>query len=416
LRHVRMRMQFLQDWAEELGRRWQLAAASRARRAHRARAAAPDPLLKPRAPGGRFFQILDLYIIRSWLFYFGLLLVTFCGIYMIFDFFQLLGDVVRNHIAAGTVLDYYRYVLPQVAYLMLPLSILVATLVNFGLLSKSNQVTAIKSAGISLYRMSVPILLAAGLLSVGMFVFGDRFLPETNQRQNALRNQIKGKPAQTFYRPDRQWIFGQASRIYNYKFFDPDQNVFANLSVFEFDPQAFRIIRRTYAARAFWEQAIHGWVLENGWVREFSGDRVTSYMPFSVATFRELNEEPSYFKKEVKPSEQMSALELLRYINELRQSGFDVVRLSVQFYRKFSFPLIAFVVTLLAIPFSFTIGNKGALSGIALSIGIAIVYWSASSLFEAMGNLSQLPPALAAWSPDVLFGLAGVYLLLRVRT
>ena len=414
LRRVRTRLQFLQEWAEELGRRWQRIVA--ARRLRRAARTAPDPLLQPRAPGGRIFQILDLYIMRSWLFYFALLLVVFCGIYVIFDFFQLLGDIVRNHIASGTVLEYYRYVLPQVVYLMLPLSILVATLVNFGLLSKTNQVTAIKSAGISLYRISAPILLAAALLSVGMFIFGDRFLPETNQRQNALRNQLKGKPAQTFQRPDRQWIYGQGNRIYNYKFFDPDQNVFANLSVFEIDPGAFRMTRRIYAARAFWEAPIHGWVLENGWEREFSGDRLTSYMPFSVATFKELTEAPQYFKKEVKPSEQMSALELRGYINELRQSGFDVVRLTVQFYRKFSFPLIAFVVTLLAIPFSFTVGSRGALSGLAVSIGIAIVYWSASSLFEAMGNLSQLPPALAAWSPDVLFGLAGIYLLLRVRT
>ena len=135
-----------------------------------------------------------------------------------------------------------------------------------------------------------------------------------------------------------------------------------------------------------------------------------------MATFKELTEEPSYFKKEVKPSEQMSVLELRRYIADLRQSGFDVVRLSVQFYRKFSYPLIAFVVALIGIPFSFTMGAKGALTGIALSIGIAIVYWSTSSLFEAMGNLSQLPPAMAAWSPDILFGLAGAYLLLRIKT
>ena len=105
-----------------------------------------------------------------------------------------------------------------------------------------------------------------------------------------------------------------------------------------------------------------------------------------------------------------------RQIKELSQSGFDVVRLSVQFYRKFSFPLIAFVVTLIGIPFSFSIGRKGTLSGVALSIGIAIIYWATSSLFEAMGNLHQLPPIVAAWSPDFLFGLGGAYLLLRIRT
>jgi LPS export ABC transporter permease LptF/LPS export ABC transporter permease LptG len=410
LRRVRGRLHLLQEWVEDLVRRWHQ------RRARRRHTPLPDPLPKPRMPGSRFFLILDIYVIQGWFFYFLILLVAFTGIYVIFDFFQLLGDVVRNHVAPHVVLNYYRFLLPQVIYLMLPLGILVATLVNFSLLTKTNQITAIKSAGVSLYRLCVPVLLASALLSIAMFALGDKILPETNQRQNALRNQIKGKPAQTFYRPDRQWIFGQSNRFYNYKFFDPYQNVFANLSAFEFDPRTFRMTRRIYAARAFWEEPIHGWVLENGWVRELEGDRVTSYLDFSVATFRELNEEPSYFKKEVKPSEQMSVLELRRYINELSQSGFDVVRLSVQFYRKFSYPLVALVVTLIAVPFSFTAGSKGALSGMALSIGIAIVYWSASSLFEAMGNLNQLPPAVAASAPDALFGLAGIYLLLRVRT
>jgi LPS export ABC transporter permease LptF/LPS export ABC transporter permease LptG len=413
LRRVRLHLHFVQDWVADTWREWR-----HRRREASQHSATSSALVRPdpRAPGERLFQILDLYVIRGWLFYLVLLLVTFSGIYIIFDFFQLLGDIVRNHVPLTVVFNYYRFLTPQIVYLMLPLSILVATLINFGLLTKSNQVTAMKSAGISIYRASLPILMAAGLLSVAMYVLGDYYLPQTNQRQDALRNQIKGKPAQTYYRPDRQWIFGQGSRIYNYRFFDPDHNVFADLSIFEFDPQTFHMRRRIYASRAIWEPPIRGWVLENGWVRDLQGGRVTAYMPFSVAKFDEVSEEPQYFKKEVKPSAQMSAWELRRYINELAQSGFDVVRLSVQFYRKFSFPLIAFVVALIGIPFSLTTGAKGALSGVALSIGIAIAYWSISSLFEAMGNLSQLPPIVAAWSPDVLFGLGGIYLLLRVRT
>ena len=412
MRRVRLRLQFFQEAVENLVRHIR----QRRERAPRRRHATSVAGLNPQPARYRFFQILDLYIIRGWLFYFLALLVTFTGIYIIFDFFQLLGDIIRNHLGAGVVLDYYRYLTPQVIYLMLPLSILVATLVSFGLLAKSNEITAIKSAGISLYRIAAPVLIAAVLASVGMFALDDAYLPETNQRQDALRNQIKGRPAQTYYRPDRQWIFGQSDRIYNYRFFDADRNVFANLSVFEFDPKTFRMTRRIYASRAFWEAPIHGWVLEQGWVRELEGDRVTSYVPFSVATFDELSEAPPYFKKEVKPSAQMSALELRRYINELSQSGFDVVRLSVQLYRKFSFPLMAFVVALIGIPFALTTGRKGAITGIATSIGIAILYWASTSLFEAMGNLNQLPPVVAAWSPDLLFGLGGVYLFLRVKT
>jgi LPS export ABC transporter permease LptF/LPS export ABC transporter permease LptG len=410
LSRVWTRMMFFQDAFDDFMKRWQQW------RARRGNSRKPVALPTPARVGGRFLQILDIYVLNGWIFYFGLLLVTFCGVYLIFDFFQVLGDIVRNQIPVRVVVDYYSYLLPQVIYLMLPLSILVATLVNFGLLTKTNQVIAIKSAGISLYRLSIPVLAVAALLSGGMFLFADRVLPETNQRQNSYRNQIKGKPAQTFFRPDHQWIFGTSSRIYNYTFFDSDQNVFANLSVFEFDPATFRMTRRLQAARAVWEPSVHSWILENGWSRDINGDRDSNYTRFSVATFKELTEEPGYFKKEVKPSEQMSAIELRHYIADLRQSGFDVVRLSVQFYRKFSYPLIAFVVALIGIPFSFTMGAKGALSGIALSIGIAIVYWSTSSLFEAMGNLSQLPPAMAAWSPDILFGLAGAYLLLRIKT
>jgi LPS export ABC transporter permease LptF/LPS export ABC transporter permease LptG len=415
LRRVRTRLQHLQEILEGFWRDWQ----------HRLQRRSPhglpaSSLLRspdPRPVGERFFQLLDLYIFRGWVIYFFLLLAALTGIYVIFDFYQILGDILRNHISAHVVFDYYRFLLPQAIYYpALPLSVLVATLVNFGLLAKTNQITAIKSSGVSIYRISVPILAAAAALSAAMYVLGDYYLPETNQRWDALRNQIKGKPPQTYYRPDRQWIFGQSNRIYNHRFFDPDRNVFADLWVFEFDPHTFRITRRIYASRALWEAPIHGWVLENGWVRNLDGERVTSYMPFSVAKFDELTEEPPYFKKEIRPSAQMSAWELRRYIDDLSQSGFDVVRLSVQFYRKFSFPLIAFVVALLGIPFSLSMGRKGALSGIAVSITIAIVYWSVSSLFEAMGNLSQLPPIVAAWSPDVLFGLVGTYLLLRVRT
>lgn len=409
MRRVRLCVQRVHDWLDELGRGF-----SRMRQ-QRQPVSVGAPM-RARTPGSRFFQILDVYVMRGWLVYFALLLVTFVGIYIVFDFFQLLGDIVRNHAGPALVLDYYRYLCPYVVYLMLPLTVLVATLVNFSLLTKTNQITAIKAVGVSLYRLSLPVLAAAGLLSAGMFVLGDQYLPETNQRQSAYRNEIKGRPAQTYRTPEIQWIFGKSSSIFNYRFFDPNHDVFANLSVFEFDPANFHLTRRIYAARAFWEPHMPGWVLEDGWVRDLDGGRVTAYRTFPVATFAELAEQPEYFKKEVKTSEQMSAVELRSYIRELRESGFDVVPLSVQLDRKFSYPLIALVVGLIGVPFSFTAGRKGALTGIAVSIGIAIVYWSVSSLFEAMGNLGQLPPGVAAWSPDVLFGIGGIYLLLRVRT
>lgn len=364
----------------------------------------------------RFPQILDIYVIREWIFYLGVLLAAFTGIYMVFDFFQLLGDIVRHHDKLLLVLDYYRYLMPEVIYRMLPLSVLAATLITLGLLTKWNETTAIRSVGTSLYRLAAPILVLCLLCSAGMFLLENDFLPYTNQRQDSLRNLIKGKPPQTTYAPGRQWIFGQGQRIYYYRYFDSERNVFAHLSVFEFTRHGFQLKRRIYADRAFWERYTGNWVLEDGWVRNIRGDRVTDYRPFTVATFNELIEKPSYFKTEVRPSEQMGVGELARYIQELRQSGFSVVQLSVALYRKFSYPLIALIVALIGIPFACSIGKRGALSGVAVSIAIAMLYWSVSSLFVAMGNLNQLPPAMAAWSPDVIFALGGTYLFLRLRT
>jgi len=188
------------------------------------------------------------------------------------------------------------------------------------------------------------------------------------------------------------------------------------VSVFELDPHTFQLRRRISAERAHWGPRLDNWVFENGWVREVDGIQVTRFRRFDVETFSALEEQPGYFKKEVKQSSEMNYRELKWYIEDLRQSGFDVVKLSVQFHKKFSFPVFALIMALIAVPFAFTVGQRGALAGIAVSIGIAIVYWITGSLLENMGNISELPPPLAAWSPDVLFGLAGVYLLLKVRT
>ncbi len=368
-------------------------------------------------PRSRFLQVLDGYVLRGFLGYFGLVVLALLALFIVFDFYQLFGHILKNEAGPTLLLSYYRYLIPQAIYFpIVPLGILVAVLIYFSLITKTNQITAAKAAGVSLYRVSAPVVAVAALFSAGLFVLEENYLPEINRRQDALRNQIKGKPPQTFFNPYRRWIFGQESRIFNYRFFDSDRNIFAALSVFELDPDTFQINRRIFAERAHWEEAIPGWVLENGWVREIEHDRVTHFNEFAVATFPDLTERPEYFKKEVKPSEQMNAAELKGYLKELQQGGFDVAKLSVQFYRKFSYPLMALVVTLIAIPFAFSVGRRGALSGLAISFGIAMVYWSTSSLFEALGALSQIPPLVAAWTAPVLFGLGGIYMLLRVRT
>jgi LPS export ABC transporter permease LptF/LPS export ABC transporter permease LptG len=364
-----------------------------------------------------FRWILDRYVARSFLTYLVVIVALLVVLIEIVTFFlDLLNDVIQNQIPASMVFDYFVYLTPQLIYVTTPLAVLVAVLVSFAILTQNNEITAAKASGVSLYRLTLPVLVASGLLSVGLFLFELSWVPAANRHQDAVRNQIKGRPAQTYLRPDRKWIVGEGSRIYYYSFFEPSQNLLGGVTVFEFDPHTYQLTRRISAARARWEPALKGWVFEEGWERTLRRDSVATFEQFSVRVFPEFREPPSYFLKEVRQSTQMNFFELRDYVGDLKRSGFDVVPLSVQMDRKFSFPLFALIMALIGLPFAFSIGKRGALTGIAIAIGIAVAFWATDSLFEALGNLNQLPPVAAAWSPDLLFGLGGLYLFLRVRT
>jgi LPS export ABC transporter permease LptF/LPS export ABC transporter permease LptG len=361
-------------------------------------------------------QLLDIYLLRSFFYYFLLLTAGFILLFEVFTFFELLDDIALHRTGMLEVLEYFLYLATYLLYQLAPLSALVAALVTLGILTKNNELVAFKAGGISLYRIALPLLLTGLILAGGLVLLDDTYLPYANQRQDALRNQIKGRPAQTYYQPRRQWIFGENSKVYNYEFFDPDQQLFGGLNVFELDPATFEIRRRIYAARAHWDKQQTVWILESGWLRDFEHGQVSRYVPFLGYALKELNEPPSYFNREVRQSHQMTWWELKQYIGDLRRAGFDVSRLSVQLQKKISFPLIAPIIILLAIPFSILVGTRGAVGGLALGVGIAIVYWSASALAEAMGAVGQLPPLLAGWAPDTIFGFLGLYFFLKMPT
>jgi lipopolysaccharide export system permease protein len=369
-----------------------------------------------RVPGATFPMLLDDLILRDFFLWMGLILSTFLMLLLVFTLFELLADILKNHISPLIVGQYLLNVGPYFIYQITPLCLLLAVLVTFGLMQRQNEITAVKATGISIYRIVVPVLVAAAFFAGGLFLFDQFYLPHANKRQDALRNRIKGKPPQTYLRPDRKWIFGQNSNIYYYQFFDPDRDQFGSVSVFQFQPKTFRIVRRIYATRAHWEPSLKGWVYEQGWQRELRGEAIQDYHEFDVATFPEFNEQPTYFKKEVVQSMEMNYEELRGYIHDLQQSGFDVVRLKVQLHQKLAYPLMALVMAVLGVPFALSAGRRGALAGVAVAVGVAVVYIALFRLFEAMGNLSQLPPGIAAWSPDIIFGLAGGYLILKVPT
>ena len=366
--------------------------------------------------GARFPLILDDMILRDFALYLVMILATALIIVLVFTYFELLTDIMRNRIPAIIQAEYLWNVSPSLIYLISPLAVMLAVLITFGLMEKASELTAMKASGVSIYRATLPVVVLSLLLATGLFIFDQVYIPHTNRQQEILRNQIKGKPAQTYLQAGRKWIFGQNNNIYYYQVFDPDTDHFGGISIFEFDPKTFQLTRRIHAERANWDENLKKWVFQTGWARTLNGASIQEFQTFDVATFGELHEEPGYFKKEVKQSSEMNYEELQRYIGDLQQGGFDTVRLKVQLQKKIAFPLITLVMAILAIPFAASGHRGGALAGVAIAIGIAIVYWVTAGVFEAMGAANQLPALIAAWAPDFIFALAGGYMLLRVPT
>jgi LPS export ABC transporter permease LptF/LPS export ABC transporter permease LptG len=364
---------------------------------------------------GSFPRLMDLYLLRRFFSYFLLLMAAFVFLFEAFTFFELLDDIARHRVPFLIVIDYFRNLTPYLLYQLAPLGAMVATLVTVGVMSKNNEIVACKASGISLYRLASPLLLAGVVLASAMILVDDTYLPYANQRQDALRNQIKGRPPQTYKQPER-WIFGDNAKIYNYDLFDPNQNLFGGLSVVEIDPTTFQVRRRVFASRAQWSDTQNLWVLESGWVRDFSDGVIKRYERFNVKDLPELTEPPAYFHREVRQAFQMNWSELRRYIDGLHRAGFDVSALTVQLHRKLAFPLIAPISMLLAFPFAFLVGTRGAIGGVAVGVAIAILYWLGAELLTAMGGVGQLPPLLAGWAPDIIFFFLGLYFFFKMPT
>ncbi len=371
-------------------------------------------LLLPR-PRIVFPNLLDRYVTRlfSWVF----LLVVLSGIslFIIFDLSENFDDILKYKATAGVVLNYYKYLSLQMFYEIAPIVILVTTLLTFSLLARTNEITACKALGMSLYRLALPALASALLVTFFCGYLESSVLPASNEKVARLKDRIHGKEtARTYRRADRQWLFGQGRYIYNYIHYDPQQTSLQRLQVFDFDDQ-HRITRRLYAenARYIGDDA---WVFNNGWARSFQGLDVTGYTRFKESKIVRYPETPDYFDSEIRPPEQMRYGELKDYIQELKESGQSVPELQVQLEDKIALPVASLIMALVALPFAFRLGRQGALYGIGLSIGLGIVFMAVFAFFTKLGEAGALPPAVAVWSPAAIFALFSSYLFLGVRT
>jgi LPS export ABC transporter permease LptG/LPS export ABC transporter permease LptF len=364
-------------------------------------------------------SILDRYVAVTYTRVLGLALLALSSVFYISTFVDQAERVFKGEATWAVFIAYLGYLTPQYAYYIIPLSILIATLTTVALLTKSSELIVMKACGISLYRTVVPMLASAVVAALVIFTIEQTILGPSNRKAEQFRLMMRGLSPDLLDFNRRTWVLGNDGDIYHYNFFDPNGQRFTRLSVFEFTPSMERIERRTFAADATSlagaSEMDPAWVLVNGWTREF--DETGEPQSFTPFERQQKSMEPvAHFTSESQMPEFMSYTQLRAYTDRLDAGGADVTSQRAALARKVSFPFVTLVMTLIAVPFAVTIGRSGAMAGIGVAIAVAIAYWVTSSVFGALGAGGVIPPQLAAWSPNVLFGAGAIYLLLTVRT
>lgn len=364
---------------------------------------------------------LDHYILGR----FGTILagsaLTFLTLFAVYEFINLIDDLTERNLPFSLVLNYLKYRTPWILSQILPMSCLVATFLAIGIMSRFNEVTALKASGTSIYRISAPVLTVTVAISALAYVNQDYLEPYANQRAAQIKDVIRGRSPRSYGPGERRWVFGEGGRLYNFRNYvaspvtilaAPGSGEFQGFSAYRLDPTTFEIHERIYSRSATFARG--RWLLKGGWTRSFDGAE-ESFETFAEKWF-DFPEGPGYFIKEWKTPAQMNFAELKHFVIDLKRRGYDVQELQVDLYDKTALPLVSLTMVILGIPFCFRMGKRGSLYGVGIAVFLVTVFLLVFSTTNALGGIGLMPPFLAAWGPNVLFAGSGIYLLLRTGT
>ncbi len=352
---------------------------------------------------------LDRYLLRNLVSFFILMVVGTILLYVIFDIFERIDVFVDNRTPARLIASYYVSRVPYIFIFMSPVAILLATFMAFGQMTKFNEITAMKTAGISLYRIFLPAYLFALLVSGAVFTVSETLLPGAEQnRKNIYDEQIRGRVPRRFGIKMNLSYLGSGGRVYTVRRFDIRHEQLQEVMVQEFEEN--RLTRRVDARIADWTGG--AWTFRNGVVRTFYGDDEV-LVPFDSLAFPEFRETPEDLAQGDVDENQMSFRDLGTYVRKLRESGRPTSIYATERSLKLAYPLGVFLATLFAAPLAVRLRRGGIAIGFGLSFAIFMTYICFVQFGRVLGHAGQIPPDPAAWMGNIVFLAAAVVLLVR---
>lgn len=358
-------------------------------------------------------KIIDKYMVKGFLSPFSWCMVLFIIMAIIIDVFSFIDDIIKFRIPVTSLAAFYFYYVPTIFLQIAPMAALLSTVYLLSNLNKNNEITAMKSSGISLWRILAPLLALGFLISSVVFVVNDKVNPLFSKTANYIRREEleSQKARETKAKVLKNIaIYGLGNRIIFARNYDTVNKTLADIIIHEHDTEE-NLTSKITAQSGSWTG--DGWMFNKviRYTIDNSG-RILKEPEFFEEKILPLKERPSDFAANEWKADYMSYNELRSYIINFQNAGARLLRgLIVDLHYKVAFPFISLIIILIGAPFAIVNNRGGVLLGIGMSIAIGLLYYASIAIFLAFGKAGLLPPVVAAWLGNVVFAVWGIYLI-----
>ncbi len=357
-------------------------------------------------------KIIDKYLVKGFLGPFIWCVMLFTIMAVIIDVFSFIDDIVKFNIPVTSIIAFYVYYTPTILIQVIPMAALLSTIRVLSNLNKNNEIIAMKSSGISLWRILAPILLIGAIISIMTFVINDRVIPVSSKISNYIRREELEKQKKVGEKKiiDAVAVYGSGNRILFARNYDTENKVLNDVIMHQHDKKE-SLVSKITAQRGAWTGSTWKFYKVIVWKIDNAG-RILGEPVFFEEKDIPLKEKPSDFSNREWRADYMSYRELRSYIDNFRGAGTKLMKgLLVDLHYKISFCLISLIIILIGAPFALITTRGGVLIGVGMSVAIGLLYYAFIAISLAFGKAGLFPPIVAAWLGNILFAGIGIHLI-----
>lgn len=356
--------------------------------------------------------ILSRYVTKETCKVFSIVLIAVVSIYIAVDFIEKIDDFIEAGVPTNRAVVFFLYKTPFIIAQITPVGLLLSILVVFGLMSKNNEVAALKSSGVSVYRLLQPACAMGIFFSISLFMVSEFVVPVTMVKANKIWLQDVRKKNLVSTRENDIWMKGDR-QIIHIDHYDAAAKTVFGVTLNFFDDN-FILERRVDSEKGVFENG--EWVFFNLMEQVIDADTGNYVTAMKEKQAETLGLVPDDLETVAKETDEMGLAELYRYIKKIEREGYGTVKLLVDFYAKTAFPFVCIIMSILGTGLAVRGKLKEGLPvSITYGLAIAFLYWIFFSFCLSIGYGEMIPPLIAAWMANLVFICISTIFLLNAE-